>query len=98
MQTFDQALFRLYEQGRISFEDALRFADSTKRGAPQHSSCTARESKDKDLTKGIEHSTSFSERACRSPHRRGPKKRALGAPFFQLPNRKRTVWHNNTCA
>ena len=28
MQTFDQALFKLYEQGQISFENALRFADS----------------------------------------------------------------------
>jgi twitching motility protein PilU len=29
MQTFDQALFDLYEAGRVSYEDALRFADST---------------------------------------------------------------------
>jgi twitching motility protein PilU len=29
MQTFDQALFDLYEAGRIGYEDALRFADST---------------------------------------------------------------------
>ena len=28
MQTFDQALFDLYEGDRISYEDALRFADS----------------------------------------------------------------------
>ena len=28
MQTFDQALFDLYEQDRIGYEDALRFADS----------------------------------------------------------------------
>jgi twitching motility protein PilU len=28
MQTFDQALFDLYENDRISYEDALRFADS----------------------------------------------------------------------
>jgi twitching motility protein PilU len=28
MQTFDQALFDLYEEGRIAYEDALRFADS----------------------------------------------------------------------
>ncbi|MDO8315522.1 MAG: PilT/PilU family type 4a pilus ATPase [Rugosibacter sp.] len=28
MQTFDQALFDLHEEGRISYEDALRFADS----------------------------------------------------------------------
>lgn len=28
MQTFDQALFDLYEAGKISFEEALRNADS----------------------------------------------------------------------
>lgn len=28
MQTFDQALFTLYQEGEISYEDALRFADS----------------------------------------------------------------------
>jgi twitching motility protein PilU len=28
MKTFDQALFELYEQGAISYEDALRNADS----------------------------------------------------------------------
>ena len=28
MQTFDQALFDLHEEGKISYEDALRFADS----------------------------------------------------------------------
>lgn len=28
MQTFDQALFDLYEAGQISYDDALRFADS----------------------------------------------------------------------
>jgi twitching motility protein PilU len=28
MQTFDQALFDLYEEGKITYEDALRFADS----------------------------------------------------------------------
>jgi twitching motility protein PilU len=29
MQTFDQSLFELYQAGEISYEDALRFADST---------------------------------------------------------------------
>jgi twitching motility protein PilU len=29
MQTFDQALFELYNQGEISYEEALRNADST---------------------------------------------------------------------
>jgi twitching motility protein PilU len=28
MQTFDQALFTLYQEGEISYEDALRYADS----------------------------------------------------------------------
>jgi twitching motility protein PilU len=28
MQTFDQALFKLYEEGVISYEEALRNADS----------------------------------------------------------------------
>ncbi|MBS0200808.1 MAG: type IV pili twitching motility protein PilT, partial [Proteobacteria bacterium] len=28
MKTFDQALFELYQGGNISYEDALRFADS----------------------------------------------------------------------
>jgi twitching motility protein PilU len=28
MQTFDQSLFILYQAGEISYEDALRFADS----------------------------------------------------------------------
>jgi twitching motility protein PilU len=29
MKTFDQALFELYQAGEISYEDALRFADSS---------------------------------------------------------------------
>jgi len=29
MKTFDQALFELYMAGEISYEDALRYADST---------------------------------------------------------------------
>ena len=28
MKTFDMALFDLFEEGRISYDDALRFADS----------------------------------------------------------------------
>ena len=53
MKTFDQALFELYEENRISYEDALRNADSvndlrlniklnSKRG-------------ERDLNSGIEH-------------------------------------------
>jgi twitching motility protein PilU len=54
MQTFDQALFDLYEQGRIGYEDALRFADSTNEvrlAIKLH----GKEAKDRDLSKGIEH-------------------------------------------
>jgi twitching motility protein PilU len=28
MKTFDQALFELYQAGEITYEDALRYADS----------------------------------------------------------------------
>jgi twitching motility protein PilU len=54
MQTFDQALFDLYEAGRISYEDALRFADSTNE-VRLNIKLHGKESKDKDMTKGIEH-------------------------------------------
>ncbi len=54
MQTFDQALFDLYEAGRIGYEDALRFADSTNE-VRLNIKLHGKESKDKDLTKGIEH-------------------------------------------
>jgi len=54
MQTFDQALFDLYEQNRISYEDALRFADSTNEVRLQIK-LHGKEAKDKDLSKGIEH-------------------------------------------
>ncbi len=54
MQTFDQALFDLYEQGRISYEDALRFADSTNE-VRLNIKLNSKMSKEKDLNKGIEH-------------------------------------------
>ena len=54
MQTFDQALFDLYEAGRISYEDALRNADSTNE-LRLNIKLHGKEAKDKDLTKGIEH-------------------------------------------
>jgi twitching motility protein PilU len=54
MQTFDQALFDLFEVGRISYEDALRFADSTNE-VRLNIKLNSKMSKDKDLTKGIEH-------------------------------------------
>ena len=54
MQTFDQALFDLYEAGRIGYEDALRFADSTNE-VRLNIKLHGKEMKGKDLTKGIEH-------------------------------------------
>ena len=54
MQTFDQHLFELYEAGAISYEDALRFADSTNE-VRLNIKLHGKEAKDKDMTKGIEH-------------------------------------------
>ncbi|HEY6242033.1 MAG TPA: PilT/PilU family type 4a pilus ATPase [Burkholderiales bacterium] len=54
MQTFDQALFDLFEAGKISYEDALRNADSVNDLRLQiklHS----KEARNKDITTGIEH-------------------------------------------
>ena len=54
MQTFDQALFDLYEADRISYEDALRNADSINDLRLQiklHS----KDAKDRDLSAGIGH-------------------------------------------
>ncbi len=54
MQTFDQALFDLYEDGQISYEDALRNADSVNDLRLQIK-LHGKESKDRDLTAGIQH-------------------------------------------
>jgi twitching motility protein PilU len=54
MQTFDQALFDLYEAGKISYEDALRNADSVndlRLSIKLH----GKEAKTRDLSKGTEH-------------------------------------------
>ena len=54
MQTFDQALFDLFEAGKISYEDALRNADSVndlRLNIKLHS----KEAKNRDVTSGIEH-------------------------------------------
>ncbi|MBX6392020.1 MAG: PilT/PilU family type 4a pilus ATPase [Burkholderiales bacterium] len=54
MQTFDQHLFELYDNGLISYEDALRNADSVNDLRLQiklHS----KEAQNRDITKGIEH-------------------------------------------
>jgi twitching motility protein PilU len=54
MQTFDQHLFELYEAGLISYEDALRNADSVNElrlAIKLH----GKEAKEKDVMTGIEH-------------------------------------------
>ena len=54
MQTFDQALFDLYEAGEISYEDALRNADSVNE-LRLNIKLNSKESKDKDVMSGIDH-------------------------------------------
>ena len=54
MQTFDQHLFDLYEAGQISYEDALRNADSVNE-LRLNIKLNSKESKDKDVMSGIEH-------------------------------------------
>ncbi|MBA3904496.1 MAG: type IV pili twitching motility protein PilT [Rhodocyclaceae bacterium] len=54
MQTYDQALFDLYEAGKISYEDALRNADSVN-DLRLTIKLQGKESKDRDLTAGIQH-------------------------------------------
>ena len=54
MQTFDQALFDHFEAGRISYEDALRNADSLNDLRLQIK-LYGKESKDRDLNSGIGH-------------------------------------------
>jgi twitching motility protein PilU len=54
MQTFDQALFDLYEAGSISYEDAMRNADSMNElrlAIKLH----GHEAKDKDMLTGLDH-------------------------------------------
>ncbi len=54
MQTFDQALFDLYEAGDISYEDALRNADSVNE-LRLTIKLQSKEAKGKDVMSGIEH-------------------------------------------
>jgi twitching motility protein PilU len=54
MQTFDQALFDLYEEGKISYEDALRSADSVN-DLRLTIKLQSKEAKNRDITSGIEH-------------------------------------------
>ena len=54
MQTFDQALFDRYEEGKISYEDALRNADSVN-DLRLTIKLNSKEAKNRDITSGIEH-------------------------------------------
>ncbi len=54
MQTFDQALFDLYEADEITYEDALRNADSVN-DIRLKIKLTGRGALDKDLSAGLEH-------------------------------------------
>ena len=53
MQTFDQALFDLYEAGLISYEDALRNADSANE-LRLNIKLNGKDAKDKDINAGTE--------------------------------------------
>ncbi len=54
MQTFDQSLFDLYEDGRITYEDALRNADSIN-DLRLHIKLHSKDARDRDLNSGIGH-------------------------------------------
>jgi twitching motility protein PilU len=54
MQTFDQALFELHEAGKISYEDALRNADSVN-DLRLKIKLEGKGSKEKDLSAGLDH-------------------------------------------
>jgi twitching motility protein PilU len=54
MQTFDQALFDLYEAGKISYEDALRNADSVN-DLRLAIKLQGKDAQNRDLSKGTEH-------------------------------------------
>jgi len=54
MQTFDQALFDLYESGQIAYEDALRNADSVN-DLRLNIKLHGREAADRDIMTGIDH-------------------------------------------
>jgi twitching motility protein PilU len=54
MQTFDQALFILYENDEISFEDAMRNADSQNE-LRLRIKLEGKAAKDKDSLDGLDH-------------------------------------------
>jgi twitching motility protein PilU len=54
MQTFDQALYDLYESNQITYEDTLRFADSVNDVRLQIKLSSTR-GRQQDLSAGTEH-------------------------------------------
>ncbi len=54
MKTFDQALFELYEADKITFEDALRNADSMNE-LRLRIKLEGKAAKDKDKLEGLDH-------------------------------------------
>ena len=56
MKTFDQALFDLYEEDRISFDDAIRYADSQNE-LRLRIKLQGKAAKDKDVMDGLDHLT-----------------------------------------
>ena len=54
MQTFDQSLFDLYEAGLISYEDALRNADSLN-DLRLEIKLHGKEAKNRDISAGLGH-------------------------------------------
>ncbi|MDK2124260.1 PilT/PilU family type 4a pilus ATPase [Parachitinimonas caeni] len=54
MQTFDQSLFELYEAGKISYEDALRNADSVN-DLRLKIKLQGQEAKGRDILQGLDH-------------------------------------------
>ena len=54
MQTFDQALFDLHEADRITYEDALRYADSVNE-LRLRIKLEGKAAKDKDSMSGLDH-------------------------------------------
>ena len=54
MQTFDQALFDLYEADEITFDDALRYADSQNE-LRLRIKLESKAAKDKDALDGLDH-------------------------------------------
>jgi twitching motility protein PilU len=54
MQTFDQALFDLFEAGKIGYEDAMRNADSMNELRLQIK-LHGKDAKERDLTTGVDH-------------------------------------------